>query len=494
MGSLFLKSTYQSDLHNRVRFAQNLARRFFKNLIIALSLTLFLSCGDGQGGDNNGVRRGRGSMFSGMDSGVSAAIPVQVAAAQKGDISTFLMQTTTIEAERQVEILAKVAGQVIRLPIEEGTRVKKGDLLTQLDEAELKIAYIQAKVSMETDKSALDRAKEMLEKNLIAEENYQTTLMQYESSKASFEAARLKLDYTNVRSPIDGVVTVRSVEMGQRVNINQVLFTIADFEPLRAKIYVPEKDMRRVFEGQAARIIAEAEPEVEFSGVVKMVSPVVDPASGTAKVTIDIKDDKGKLKPGMFASVFITTETHSNALLIPKKAMILETDMDQVYVYQEGTAHKVNLKLGFTSGDNVEVLSGLQEGDLVVIAGQEGLREGLPIRIPGEAQAITSRTPEVSESSRMADGEGEPRSPQNFSQGRPGNRRPGQGRARFGGNGPVDPQRLQRMEARLMQNPEIKKEYEKRLKEDPELATDPEKKMAFFREMFGRMRQGQGRR
>ena len=133
----------------------------------------------------------------------------------------------------------------------------------------------------------------------------------------------------------------------------------------------------------------EAEPGLEFTGRVTMVSPVVDPASGTSKVTIDIGEHQGKLKPGMFATVYITTEIHQDALIIPKRSLILESDIDQVYVYREGNAHKVNLTLGFSSGDELEVLAGLQAGDLVVTAGQDGLREGLPIRIPEQEETLT---------------------------------------------------------------------------------------------------------
>ena len=453
---------------------------FLTSIFLVISLVL-IGCGGDQADRNNTDGRG---MSAGKNSQISAAIPVQVAAAKRGDISMFLMQTTTIEAERQVDILAKVSGQVVKLPAEEGVRVKKGDLLAQLDEAELQINFVQTKVVMETDKAMLERAQNMLEKNLISEENYETSRLQYESSKAAHEAARLQLEYTSVRSPIDGVVTARNVELGQRVNVNQSLFLVADFDPLRAKIYVPEKDMGRIFEGQVAKITVESEPGLEFSGVVKMVSPVVDPASGTAKVKIDIEDDRGKLKPGMFASVFITTETHSNALLIPKKALILESDVDQVYIYQDGNAHKVNLKLGFTTGDNVEVLTGLQEGDLVVTVGQEGLREGLPIRIP--RQEIAQSPTEVANAS----GQDRP-SARGVGQDYQTAGRQDQARPPGRDDGVPDPERLKRMEARLMQNPEIRKEYEKRVKADPDLKNNPEKKMAFFREMSRKMRNQQ---
>jgi membrane fusion protein (multidrug efflux system) len=444
--------------------------RIMTGLCLMATLPLF-HCGKSRNEDAraDGRRFGPG----GADMLNTAAIPVQAVPARRGDISLFLMQTTTIEAERQVEILAKVSGQVVRLPAEEGLRVKEGDLLAQLDEAELTINYMRSKVSYETDKSVYERSKEMLENNFIATEDYEAARLQYESSKAAFEAAKLQLEYTGVRAPFNGIVTVRNIELGQRVNVNQSLFTIADFDPLRAKIFIPEKDIARIHVGQQAKITVEAEPGEAFTGLVKMVSPVVDPESGTSKVTIDIQDENEKLKPGMFASVFITTETHQNTIIIPKKALVLESDLDQVYIYRDSLAHKVNLKIGFASGNDIEVLSGLKEGDLVVTAGQDGLREGLPIRIPDLERLAQSGTPgsegfpvlaeksaDIDSSSRLA---------------------------------AVDPDQLKQMEERLMQNPWIKKEYERRLKEDPALKDDLEKRMAFFREMMQRRPSNQER-
>ena len=452
---------------------QGLSQIPFKFLICAALITFLAGCGGDEKNDRqSGGRPGGG--FGGGDR--TAAIPVKVAEVKRGDISNFLLQTTTIEAVRNVDILSKVTGQVVKLAVEEGARVRKGVILAQLDEIQLKIDYMQAKVKLETDKSIYERSKNMFENDLIAEENYETARLQYESSKAMAEGAKLMLDYTTVRSPIDGVVTLRHIELGQRISANEALFQVADFNPLRAKIYVPEKDMGRVFEGQAAKVTIESQPESEFDGVVKMISPIVDPASGTVKVTIDIEKHENKLKPGNFVSVYITTETHENTLLIPKKALILESESDQVYVNRDGKASKVSLETGFVSGEFVEILSGLQAGDQVVTLGQEGLREGLPIKSAEEVRNAIA----AADSSRKALAD------ENPGEGKNGGRQRGRG-----GDGPPDPERLKRMEARLMQNPEAKKEYEKRLKEDPTLKDDPEKKMAFFREMFRKMRSEQ---
>ena len=141
--------------------------------LICLSFIPSLSyfcCSKNQSDSNqaSGRRFGPG----GFDGQSAAAIPVQAVPVKRGELSLFLMQTTTIEAERRVDILAKVSGQVVELPAEEGLEVKQGDLLVQLDEAELTIDYMRSKVSYETDKSVYERSKEMLENKFISTEDY----------------------------------------------------------------------------------------------------------------------------------------------------------------------------------------------------------------------------------------------------------------------------------------------------------------------------------
>jgi len=132
------------------------------------------------------------------------------------------------------------------------------------------------------------------------------------------------------------------------------VFKIADFDPILARIYIPEKDINKVVEGQMARVVSEFLPDIEFNGRVKMVSPVVDPESGTVKVTIEMGDlSGGALRPGMFASVFTIVDQHQDALLIPKKALILEAEADEVFVVRDFVVLSVN----------PDVVKGLALGD-----------------------------------------------------------------------------------------------------------------------------------
>ena len=149
---------------------------------------------------------------------------------------------------------------------------------------------------------------------------------------------------------------LRLVEVGDLIRPNQQVLELADLEPLLARIHVPEKRMHQIREGQEARVLIESLPDEKFAGEIRMISPGVDPQSGTVKVTLEIPDALGRLKPGMFASVSIITDRHLNTLIIPKKGLIIETDEDDVYVVAEGKARRTRVELGFVEGDQVEVV------------------------------------------------------------------------------------------------------------------------------------------
>ena len=187
-------------------------------------------------------------------------------------------------------------------------------------------------------------------------------------------------------------MTLRNIEVGNMVTNNQVVASVAKFDPLLARIQVTEKDFGKITVGQTARITVEAAPEREFTGTVKMISPVVDPESGTVKVTVEIpRTDKSLLRPGMFASVYIITETRINTLVIPKKALVLEGEGNQVFTFEtdpesgRGQAQRRRIEIGFTDSDRLEILNGLSQGEQVITVGQEGLRPGSPVRLVGEA-------------------------------------------------------------------------------------------------------------
>ncbi len=445
--------------------------RSFRNLTHALSLTVlgaalvFAGCSK----SDSPVKTSRPGGTPGRGfADQSAAIPVEIAIVRRDTISNYLLANTTLEPERSVDVVAKVSGVVVELRAEEGDAVKAGQLLARLDDSELAVNVKQAKARLDNAKTAFERAKEMFQKNLTSREAYEQAKLELETAQAQYESAQLQWQYSRIRAPIDGVVTVRNIDLGDMVNMNTVVFSLADFNPLLARVHVPEKDIAQVHVGQPAKITVESAPGRTFVGRVQMISPVVDPTTGTVKVTIEIRKREGILRPGMFASVYLVTETHPNALVIPKKALVLESERDMVFAFKNGRAHEVPLKLGFSDAQNVEVLAGLAEGDTVITVGQEGLREGTPVRVAQTAPIAGTETPARAESLRTS-----PRTPQRPTVAEGASFGAGQRRQ-------ITPEILKRMEERLLAVPEIRKAYEKKMKE-PEFADDLEARARFLR-------------
>ena len=364
-------------------------KKIAKNRWFMLLFLALFACGEEEAQQAQGGRAGRGGRGG---RGGAAAAPVKVETVQRGDISAYILKNTTLEAERWVDVRARRAGQVIALLKEEGDPVRAGTILARLDADAAQISVSQREVAHLEAKQRYEREDALFQRNLGSKQSYENAKTQFESSKAQLEQAKLDLSYTAIRSPIEGIMTLRNIEVGNMVTNNQVVASVAKFDPLLARIQVTEKDFGKITVGQTARITVEAAPDREFTGTVKMISPVVDPESGTVKVTVEVpRTDASLLRPGMFASVYIITETRSNTLVIPKKALVLEGEGNQVFTFEtdpesgRGQAQRKRIEIGFTDSDRLEILSGLSQGEQVITVGQEGLRPGSPVRLVGEA-------------------------------------------------------------------------------------------------------------
>ncbi len=282
-------------------------------------------------------------------------MPVEAVRVEKSDIEIFLVNNCTLEPEKQVDVVAKASGIVLNILVEEGDYVESGRPLAKLDDEEALLALREAKLKKENAeriyKSSLDNFKDAI----ISKEELEDKKFQLEIATVELERKQLEYEYTTIESPIDGVIVERNIEEGYNIEKDQMVFKIADFDPILARIYIPEKDVNKVVEGQMTRVSSEFLPDIEFMGKVKMVSPVVDPESGTVKVTIEMDGlSGGALRPGMFASVFTIVDQHQDALLIPKKALILEAEVDEVFVVKDFVVLRVSPDMikGLTLGDS----------------------------------------------------------------------------------------------------------------------------------------------
>jgi membrane fusion protein (multidrug efflux system) len=314
------------------------------------------------------------------------AVPVELVTLSRGAIEAVLRYTTHLEAEEEVAVLAQAARQVRQLLVEEGQRVGKGQVLLRLQDEEQRTALAKVEGQLAKARREHERQKKLFANQLIAEQAFNESTYELEQLELAHDEAQRALSYTQVRAPIAGTVTRRLVGVGDHISVNQHLFDIVDFESIVARIHVPEKELGRLAVGQAVRIVAPAlGPAEPFAGRVERLSPVVDPQTGTIKVTVEVPQQEG-LRPGMYVDVALVTAVHSDALLVPKKALVYDADQVFVFRLKPDGKHVQRLRLVPRLEDraNVEPAGGLAPGDRVVVAGQAGLKDGALVRLAGK--------------------------------------------------------------------------------------------------------------
>ncbi len=361
--------------------------------------TLSESAHGGGGHPASGPRRARPGGSGGWGNPepspeTDVGVPVEVALPERRSISSFIETNGTLEAENDIDIVARTTGPVVELLVEEGMVVEKGQLLARIDDKELQAQVGVARVALEEARRTHQRAMASFEESVISQEVYDQTITKLESAEVQLEGNQILLGYSKIEAPFAGTIIERYIKFAENVTPNQSLFRISDFDPILCPIQVPEKELSSLKVSQTAYITVGAWSGERFSARVLRIRPVVDSDTGTIEVTLQVKA-RGKLLPGMFASVYLVRDSHADGLVIPKSALSLESLGDTVYVVNERLAERRDIELGFEESDFVEVLSGLTEEDRVVVVGQDGLSDGTPVFVlkgPG-AEAGSEPTP-----------------------------------------------------------------------------------------------------
>ncbi|MEZ5276585.1 MAG: efflux RND transporter periplasmic adaptor subunit [Opitutaceae bacterium] len=309
------------------------------------------------------------------------AVPVEVAEARIGDISSYLLYNSTLETEGAVEIYPQISGLIRELLVEEGDRVDAGDVLLRLDDDELRVAAKEAEVTLERLESTFKRTQDLSERGMINEQDFESARFDLAQARLRLESAQLRLDQTIIRAPVAGVITERAVQIGARVAPATMLFGMMRLDEMIARVYVPGRHLTSVQVGQTAELSSDFLPDVKFEGWIKRISPVVDPRSGTFKVTIGVKALADQAPPGLFVAVKIITDTHLDAVLVPKEAVVYEGGERFVFSVKEGIAQKQKLEGGYDNTTSVEAVAGIEKGTQIIVLGQNGLKDGTPVRV-----------------------------------------------------------------------------------------------------------------
>lgn len=308
-------------------------------------------------------------------------IPVETTTIKTGDISCYILLSSNLETEKMADVYSRVQGLVENIIVEEGNFVKKNQVLMKLEADEYALAEAKAKVDYEQQKNLYGRSEAMFQKQLLSKEEFEQAKFAMEAKKILWQQAKLNLDYTSITSPISGVVGDRLRREGDRIQPTDKLFTVINTEEMIAVVHVPEKEIGNIAKGQKAFMTSDNLSGKQFEGWIKRVSPVVDPQSGTFKVTVGIRNEANQLRPGMFVNVHIIIDTHRNTVLVPKTAIVYENEAMHVFVVRDSLAHKITLDAGFQDYEKVEVRSGIAANESVILVGQAGLKDKTKVKV-----------------------------------------------------------------------------------------------------------------
>jgi membrane fusion protein, multidrug efflux system len=356
------------------------------------------------------------------------ATPVELAIARQGQIEAFLTSTANLRALREVTVATQAEGIVQKVLAEEGDFVREGQVLCTLDDTPVRIRLKLAEEKLAQAKLQMEKARIRQQKALAQIGHTQAEFERYEKARAEglvsdkevatyrykleelthdergavsetkefqhrvaeLEAeiaqSKLELSRTEVRAPFAGFVTLRTVNIGQRLRPMDNLFNLGAFSPLFADVHLSERDTRSVRPGQPATVRLGSDDDASIQGRVERISPIVDQASGTVKVTIAIEPKQG-YRPGAFVRVDIRTDTKTDAIVIPKRALVEEDGQSYVYIAEKDSARRTKVELGYQREGIVEIRDGVKPGDNVVVAGQGALKQGGKIKVLSQQPA-----------------------------------------------------------------------------------------------------------
>lgn len=301
--------------------------------------------------------------------------PVTISKVEKKQVTKNLELVGTIQANNDVAIIAEAQGRVVKINAEVGDYKTAGSVLIQIDD-ELKLASMKAaRVSYEKSKKDYERFQALYKGNSVTDSQLEATKLAYQSAETQYIVAKRQYEDTKVTTPISGVVTSRLVDIGNYVKMNTPVANVVDISKLKVYVNVSESDVFKMRVGDKVEITTEVYPGVVFNGKIATISSKADEAH-TYPVEVDLPNSKQHpLKAGMFGKANFVSLTKGDALLIPREALVGSIKDPEVFVVENNTAKLVKLVIGNTYDNYLEVISGLKEGQDIVVNGQNNIED-----------------------------------------------------------------------------------------------------------------------
>lgn len=367
--------------------------------------------GPGGRGGAAGGGRGGGGGFGGRG-GQAGPMTVEVATAKLGSVMQELVVVGNLVGDATVAVVPRAAGRLQEISVRLGDRVSRGQRIAKIEDFELQEQVKQQEAALEVSRATIrqreadlqlaqtnaERSRSLFARQLLPKQTLDDTESRYQSAVAQLDLARaqntqstarldelrINLANTIIVSPVDGFVARRAVDPGAFVGQNAPVVDVVDIGRVRLVANIVEKDLDQLSPGDDTMVEVDAFPGEMFEGHIARVAPVLDPATRTASIEIEIPNPGFRLKPGMYARVTVTTDERKDALVVPANAVIDVGGRRGVFLAAENdTVSFRPVTVGIDEDTQIEIVQGLAEGDRVVTVGAGALREGDRVLIAG---------------------------------------------------------------------------------------------------------------
>jgi membrane fusion protein, multidrug efflux system len=327
------------------------------------------------------------------------ALPVELAVVESVSFPRGISAIGSLRSNESTMISAEIAGRVAEINFTEGQPVRKGQVLVQLDDDVVQAELGQAQANLALAQSRFDRSNRLQNAGFVSKEAREDAQNQLKLQQAAFELAKAKFDKTRILAPFDGVIGLREVSLGQYVTAGQDIAPLEDTAVLKVEFRLPERFVADVVVGQTLEFSVDARAGQIFEGKVYAISPLIEQAGRSILVRAKVDNSAGLLNPGMFARVQLITQ-ESMAVVVPEAAMSPSGQTQYVYKVTEGQAQRIAVQMGERRGGLVEIISGLEPGDLVIVAGLQSVRNAAPVQPLSDPKSASDVAKEAQQSAQ----------------------------------------------------------------------------------------------
>lgn len=313
----------------------------------------------------------------------AAKLPVTATVVEDAALDNNLRITGSLLANESVVLRSEVSGIVERIYFKEGQKVRKGQLLVQLDNDELRAEIEKLEYTKKLNEDIEYRQEQLLAREAISQEEYETSLTTLNTIRAELKLKQVQLGKRQIRAPFSGIIGLRRISEGAYLNPADNIGTLYSINPIKIDFAVPGRYAAEVDEGDKISFTTDASDK-RFTGEIYAIEPQVDPTTRTLQVRALSSNEEGALLPGQFTKIQLTLETYEKALMIPSEAVIPELNGKKVFLSRNGAAVSKNITTGIRTADKIQVISGLEAGDTLITSGMQQLQEGTPVDLTFE--------------------------------------------------------------------------------------------------------------